>query len=307
MDFGSFGGFIDNTLGTNIFGQNSNAKAVDAQTAAADKADATQQYMYDQTRADLAPWRQAGAQALSQMQDPNFQKNFSMSDFQQDPGYQFQLSEGNKAINAAAAARGMGNSGATMKALTAYGQNMANQSYNDAYNRYNNNQTNNFNRLSTLAGLGSGANNQQVASSANFGNQISQNQLGVGNAQAAGYMGQGQQQGAFVGQLYKNLNTGLGMAGGGGGGGGMFSDERLKTDLVPVSKEDLAEMKSELKAFGFKYKDEMHGDGPWIGVMAQDLEKTKFGASLVFENELGQKQIHLQKLLSLFLATMAEG
>src|SRR5690242_12690770 len=102
-------GVVDNILGTNIFGANSTDKAISAQAGATAEANATAGRALIDQKKDLMPWRQAGMDALSGMQNPNFQKNFSLDQFKQDPGYNFQLSEGNKAINAAAAARGMGN------------------------------------------------------------------------------------------------------------------------------------------------------------------------------------------------------
>jgi len=55
--------------------------------------------------------------------------------FQEDPGYQFRLAEGQKAIEGSAAARGQALSGATQKALAQYSGNMASDEYGQAYNR----------------------------------------------------------------------------------------------------------------------------------------------------------------------------
>jgi hypothetical protein len=52
-----------------------------------------------------------------------------------DPGYAFRMSEGQKALEASAAARGGLFSGATGKALTDYSQNLASQEYDKAWNR----------------------------------------------------------------------------------------------------------------------------------------------------------------------------
>ena len=56
--------------------------------------------------------------------------------FQQQPGYQFQLQQGQQAINNSAAAQGNVLSGGTQKALASYSTGLANQSYNTAYNQY---------------------------------------------------------------------------------------------------------------------------------------------------------------------------
>ena len=49
-----------------------------------------------------------------------------------------------------------------------------------------------------------------------------------------------------------------------------------------------------------------HGAGEWIGVMAQDLEKTKLGKTLVVEID-GVKTIDRDRLMGFLLASMAEG
>ena len=80
--------------------------AVNAQTNAANAANDTQRYMDDTTRKDYQPYLDAGKTALGQMQDPSFNKSFTMADFTADPGYAFRMAEGQKAIERSAAARG---------------------------------------------------------------------------------------------------------------------------------------------------------------------------------------------------------
>lgn len=280
----SVGQWSDNKFGNNVFGENSNMKALDEQKTGAQYANNTLAGAYKQQRADFQPWQEIGLQSFKDLNSNNFMDNWKT-----DPGYEFRLKEGEKAINNGAAARGMGNSGATMKALTQYGQNLASQEYGQAYDR-------NYNRLSQLAGFGNQATANMANASANYGNSVAGNHTGIGNAGAAAHMG-------MAGQAAKQSEKQTQMF---GSIMGMASDERLKTDIVEVSKEDLAEMKSYLKAYSFKYKDEKFGEGNWIGVMAQDLEKSKLGKTLVFEDESGNKILDVRKVMSLFLATMAE-
>lgn len=270
---------IDDTLGTNIFGPNSTDRAIGAQTDAANQANATQKYIFDTQRTDYQPWREAGVKALAGLQDPNFGKDLTM-----DPGYQFRMDQGTNAINAAAAARGMGNSGATLKALARYGQDFASNEYNNAYNRT-------YGRLSSLAGMGQGAVQGMAGAAQNYGNNVSQTQMGLGNAIASANIAQSNRQAGLLGAGMTAL---------------AFSDERLKSNIAPISKQDLSEMKRFLKAYAFNYKSKEHGNGDWVGIMAQDLEKSKLGKTLVVENEQGHKMIDLKKVLSMFLATMAE-
>lgn len=160
-------------------------QGADAMRSAANSANDEQQGMYDQTRADQAPYRQAGYQALSQMQDPSFQQTFHAGDLTQDPGYQFRMQQGNEAIQRSAAARGGLSSDATLQSMTRFAQGTASDEYQNAYNRFNNDQSTRFNRLASISGLGQTANGQTAASGQNAANQIGSNDLGAGNAQAA--------------------------------------------------------------------------------------------------------------------------
>lgn len=286
-DIGKALGNVTDAVGlTNYSGE----RAQEAQQNATNSANQTLRGMYDQQRADMEPWRQSGAKALTGLEG-----NF-MANWQQDPGYEFRMNEGNKAINNAAAARGMGNSGATMKALTKYGQDYASSEYDKAYNR-------NFNRLSTLAGFGNNASATNAANAGNYGQGVAANAIGMGNASASNQI-------AGANRMSNLINSGMqaaGQAASSGGAAAMFSDERLKENITPISKEDLSELKNELKAFYFEYKDKLkHGSGRWIGILAQDLEKTKLGKEIVVENEHGEKMIDINKVMSLFLATLAE-
>lgn len=161
--------------------------------------------MYEQNRKDQEPWRKAGEAALGQLgtglkTGGEFNRNFQLSDFQADPGYAFRQSEGQKAINNSAAARGSSLSGATLKALTKYGQDFASNEFNNAYNRWNNDTSNRFNRIAGVAGVGQqavnqvGAYGQQTASNIaqgnmNTANNVASNTIQAGNARASGYVG----------------------------------------------------------------------------------------------------------------------
>ena len=86
-------------------------------------------------------------------------KTFGMEDFQQDPGYNFRLAEGEKALNRSFASKLGVQSGAASKALNRFNQDYASNEFGKAYDRYNTNQTNQWNRLGTLSGSGQTAAN----------------------------------------------------------------------------------------------------------------------------------------------------
>ena len=156
---------------------------------AADRASQLQQNQYDQTRADLAPYRAAGTNALAQLTagtapGGQFTKSFGMSDFQQDPGYGFRMSEGLKALDRTAAARGGLLSGATLKGAQRYGQNLGSQEYQNAFNRYQTNRSNLINPLQSLAGVGQTSTNQGIAAGQNFATNVGNLGMGAASNQA---------------------------------------------------------------------------------------------------------------------------
>lgn len=265
-------------------------RALAAQTGAANQANETTWRMFDQARKDQEPWRQAGASAVntlgSQMGDMT--RTFTMNDFQQDPGYQFRMAEGQKAIERSAAARGGLMGGRSLKDISRFGQDFASNEFTNAYNRFNNDRDQRFNKLSSLAGVGQSSASQIANQGMQAGQQVAGNQMGVGNAAAANIIGQ-----------QDRLGRAAGMA-----AGALFSDERIKTDIEPVAKEDLQELRDKVRAYKFKYKDKKHGVGEFVGVMAQELEQTRLGKDLVGYDTEGLRYINTQKLMSLLLATL---
>lgn len=184
---------------------NAAKKAAGIQADAANRATDTQYQMYQQTRADQEPWREAGRGALSDLANPDFKRDFTMKDYQEDPGYAFRMEEGQKALERSAAARGGLQNGGTMKAIAKYGQDMASNEYQNAYNRFNSDRDRRFNRLSSLAGIGQTANAQVGAAGQNYANQAGQNMMGAANAAGAAGMA-----GA---NAWGNTLSGLGKAG----------------------------------------------------------------------------------------------
>lgn len=180
--------------GSAVLGYMSSSNAADTQAAAANNATAASQAQFDKQAAMQKPWVDAGTNALAQLTagtqpGGEFTKNFSMSDYQADPGYAFRLNEGIKALDRTAAARGGLMSGAQLKGITDYGQNMASQEYQNAFNRYQINRANRLNPLQSLAGQGQSATNTLTNASGVLGQNMSNNIMAAGNANASGYMG----------------------------------------------------------------------------------------------------------------------
>ena len=192
-------GFVGKALGS-ITGSNQQAKAAkqaaNTQAAATREASAYQKEMYDQTRKDLMPYADAGKTSLDQLMgqmgpDGYFSQTYAGQDIYNDPSYQFRLQQGQDAIQSSAAARGGLLSGATLKALQGYGQDMASQEYQNAYNRFNADQTNQYNRLSNIIGLGQNAAAQQGNAGMQTAQAVANNTMAGANAQAAGIIAAG--------------------------------------------------------------------------------------------------------------------
>jgi hypothetical protein len=190
-------------------------QAADMQAQVAREQLALQERMYEEDVKRQQPWLQAGEQALNRLTPLATQYTpFGMQQFQQDPGYQFRMSEGMKALERGAAARGGLLSGATLRGTQRFGQELASQEYQNAFNRYQAERTARLQPLQSLAGVGQttaqqlGQAGQNFATgSANISGQMATN---VGNmmtsgaaARASGYVGQAN---ALTGALGTGLN-----------------------------------------------------------------------------------------------------
>lgn len=88
-----------------------------------------------QSQAALAPYLASGAQANQQLAN-SLSQGFDASNLYNDPGYQFTKQQGEEAINRSLGATGNVFSGRALKAAQDYGTGLADQTYNDAYNRW---------------------------------------------------------------------------------------------------------------------------------------------------------------------------
>lgn len=194
-------------VGSSLISSNAAGNAADTQAAASDRAAQLQNEQYKQTREDQMPWMKAGERALGKLEGAVDYTPFGMSQFQADPGYAFRLSEGQKALERSAAARGGLISGGALKAATRYGQDMGSQEYTNAFNRYQTERAAKLQPLQSLAGVGQTTANQLgqagAANAANVGNLMTSGAA----AQAAGQVGQANAFNQGV-STYLNYNQG---------------------------------------------------------------------------------------------------
>jgi hypothetical protein len=224
-DYGSAIGGLGNMI-TGIWGNNA---AAQAENAAIGNASNTLNQYYGTAAGYQQPYSAAGQTGLGGAQNlanqapltSNFQYNY-----QQDPAYQAQLTGGNRNIQSQASSLGNLFSGSTMKALNAYGSNLANQSYAQNYARalqtYQDQRNFNANQLAQkyqqymgLAGIGQSAANNLTGLSTQQGNSQAGLNIAQGNANAGAIMGEANAIGNGIGQMFGSS----GSSGGGGGGG----------------------------------------------------------------------------------------
>lgn len=168
---------------------NAATQAADTQAAAAEQGTAAQERMFERQVQLQEPWRQAGIGALNKLIPLTDYKKFDMSQFQADPGYAFRLSEGQKALERSATARGGLLSGATGKALTRYGQEMGSQEFQNAFNRYQTERAAQLQPLQSLAGVGQSSANTLTSAAGTMGSNIAEGLASAANARASGYVG----------------------------------------------------------------------------------------------------------------------
>jgi hypothetical protein len=116
-------------------------------------------------------------------------KPFGMEQFQQDPGYAFRQSEGMKALERSAAARGGLLSGGTLKGIQRFGQDLASQEYGNAFNRYQAERAARLNPLQSLMGSGQSSANTLTSAIGQAGQNEAANLYNAGQARASGYVG----------------------------------------------------------------------------------------------------------------------
>lgn len=132
-------------------------------------------------------------------------KPFGMEDYQEDPGYQFRLTEGQKALNRAYGSKGKYFSGEAIKGLEGYNQNMASQEYQNAYNRYVTNQTNTYNRLAGISGTGQTSANTLGNLGSNYASNVGNIAMNNANAQGAAGIAQANAWGTGLNNAAGNL------------------------------------------------------------------------------------------------------
>lgn len=192
------------SIGSGLIAGSAAKKAAQTQADAAREAQAAQERMYERQVALQEPFRQAGLTAQNQIMqllgiggDANapgygsLAKPFGMDQFNADPGYAFRQSEGMKALERSAAARGGLLSGSAMKGIQRFGQDLASQEYQNAFNRYQVERGARLGPLQSLMGAGQSAVNTLTGAAGQAGQNEAANLYNAAQARASGYIGSG--------------------------------------------------------------------------------------------------------------------
>jgi hypothetical protein len=210
------------------------SNAADAATSAAQANDALQSQIYTQNSANEQPYIQAGDTANTALQgflglggDPAASQA-ALNNYLNSTGYQFNLQQGEQAAEQNAASSGMLNSGATLKALDAYGTGLADQ-YGQQYEQ----------NLQGVVNTGEGAANALSGQGQAYANAVSSNNnsaaTNVGNAALAG----ASTDSSLIGNALKVYGTQTGASSFGGASSGAVynalssTPSAATTSLVP--------------------------------------------------------------------------
>ena len=181
------------SIGSGIMQSNAARSAAQMQADSASRAMEQERAMYEQSRADLAPYRETGYTALKDIErmKPFLTSQFGPQEFAQylDPSMAFRQRLGTQATERLANVGGGAISGNTLRSLADYGQNLASTEYGSAFNRFQTERGNIYNTLANIAGMGQ----QSVNTGVNAGQNFAAGQTGLitggAAAQAAGTVG----------------------------------------------------------------------------------------------------------------------
>jgi hypothetical protein len=136
-----------------------------------------------------APTGAGGTAQGTNLQGGYLTQTFDPSSFENSPQYQFQLQQGQNAVRNGDTPGQGALSGATLKDLSTFNQNLASTYYGNYFNMFQQQQNNIFDRLSGIASLGQNAAGNLGNSGAQLGTGIAQAQAAAAGSNAAGLVG----------------------------------------------------------------------------------------------------------------------
>jgi len=167
--------------------------AADTQSAAARNAAELQMQQFGQTREDLAPYRaygtKGGDEIVNRLKELTAPFTLNQATLEATPGYQFTRDQGLKSVQNAAAAKGLGISGAALKGAANFATGLADSTYKTQFDIDQLNKTNAFNKLLGLTQVGANAAATTGQLGTNAATSAGNNLSAGANAAASGIVG----------------------------------------------------------------------------------------------------------------------
>lgn len=186
------------------------------------------QQRFSEAQAGLRPYMQTGSQALNMLMGylqggaeqiggggSSLISTFAPTQarLEQTPGYQFVRSQGLRAAQNSAAARGLGSSGNAVQGGIDYASNLASTTFQNQLDNYLRQNQQAYSMLFNPGQMGAQAAGQNMAGVGNFNAQMLGAASGVGNALAGGTLGSANAQVNGLNSLFGGMGNALSMAG----------------------------------------------------------------------------------------------
>lgn len=197
--------------------------AAKKQSSAADRAMDLMRGSWKEQQGYQQPWLNAGQSSLADL----MRLQSDPSAINGSPAYQFRLSEGQRALERSAAARGGLAGGGFAKALTRYGQGLASEEYG-----------NQWNRLYQAAGMGQRSAENLAAGDQHFADSMAGLYGAQGNARAAGDIAIGNATGGAIRSIgnIATMGAGGGLGSLAGGMGDAYGSIPTQNRINPLGR-----------------------------------------------------------------------
>jgi len=151
----------------------------------ADDANALLRSIYGDNMAALEPYTATGRNAISTLNAAtgpggDFNRTFTGADLENEPGYQFRLAEGQKALERSSAARGTLLGGRGLKEMERFSQDYASDEFGKAFQRFSKDRSDRYGQLYNLANVGLRATETGIGAGETYGGRASGNIMNAG-------------------------------------------------------------------------------------------------------------------------------
>jgi hypothetical protein len=193
------------SIADGFIGNSAAITAANAEAGGYDSAINTAQNVYNTNSANYTPYINSGAKANQELSNETgtngaLGRQFTQTDFHQDPGYQFDMQQGLSAISNSNSVRGGALSGGSQKSMSNYGEQQASNEFNNARNYFTQNQNQNYSQLSGLSQQGLSATQGLGQLGSQYSTSVGNSQIGIGNVMGQEALGKASaQEGAING------------------------------------------------------------------------------------------------------------